>query len=161
MSESQERMMAVVRPEDVDTFMEICAKWDVLATVVGEVIEGDRLIIDWHGERVVDVDPRTVAHDGPVYDRPYGAPELDRRPQRGQGGRPAARPVRWRTGRSAPRRISSPNQADKSWVTDQYDRYVRGNSVLAQPRTPACCASTRRRGSASRWPTPTIRGSAC
>jgi len=69
-SESQERMCAVVRPEDVDAFMAVCRKWDVLASVIGEVTDGDRLVITWHGETVVDVPPRTVAHDGPVYRRP-------------------------------------------------------------------------------------------
>jgi phosphoribosylformylglycinamidine synthase len=63
MSESQERMMAVVEPAHVQQFLDICRKWDVLATVVGEVIDGDRLLIDWHGERVVDVDPRTGPHE--------------------------------------------------------------------------------------------------
>ena len=57
MSESQERMMAVVEPDDVDAFLVICQKWDVEAVVVGEVTDGDRLLIDWHGERVVDVPP--------------------------------------------------------------------------------------------------------
>ncbi len=133
MSESQERMMAVVRPEDVDTFLEICAKWDVLATVVGEVIEGDRLFIDYRGQRVVDVDPRTVAHDGPVYDRPSARPawidalNADRAedlPRAASGAELAEQLLTL---------VGSPNQADKSWITDQYDRYVRGNSVLAQP----------------------------
>ena len=58
MSESQERMMAVVEPGDVAAFLAICAKWDVDATVVGEVTDTGRLQIDWHGERVVDVPPR-------------------------------------------------------------------------------------------------------
>ncbi|MBK5218033.1 MAG: phosphoribosylformylglycinamidine synthase II, partial [Propionibacteriales bacterium] len=61
MSESQERMMAVAEPANIDAFMAICAKWDVEAVVVGEVTDGDRLLIDWHGERVVDVPPRSVA----------------------------------------------------------------------------------------------------
>ncbi|MET1004019.1 MAG: phosphoribosylformylglycinamidine synthase subunit PurL, partial [Propionibacteriaceae bacterium] len=74
MSESQERMMAVVEPHHVDKFLEICAKWDVLATVVGEVTGDGRLIVDWHGETVVDVDPKTVAMEGPVYQRPYARP---------------------------------------------------------------------------------------
>ena len=65
-SESQERMCAVVTPENVDAFLAVCAKWDTLATVIGEVTDGDRLVITWHGETVVDVPPRTVAHDGPV-----------------------------------------------------------------------------------------------
>ena len=58
-SESQERMCAVVAPENVDTFMAVCRKWEVLATVIGEVTDGDRLQITWHGETVVDVPPRT------------------------------------------------------------------------------------------------------
>ncbi|HUS22177.1 MAG TPA: AIR synthase-related protein, partial [Aeromicrobium sp.] len=69
MSESQERMMAVVEPANLDAFMAICAKWEVEATVIGEVTEDGKLVIDWHGQTVVDVPPRTVAHDGPVYHR--------------------------------------------------------------------------------------------
>ncbi|GAA2091835.1 phosphoribosylformylglycinamidine synthase subunit PurL [Microlunatus panaciterrae] len=133
MSESQERMMAVVEPHNVDAFMEICRKWDVLATVIGEVTEGDRLVIDWHGETVVDVPPRTVAHEGPVYDRPYHRPDWQ---DRVQADVPDAL-ARPRTGdelaETLLRLVGSPNLCDKSWVTDQYDRYVRGNSVLAQP----------------------------
>ena len=67
MSESQERMMAVVEPHNVEAFLKICEKWDVDATVVAEVTETGRLVIDWHGETIVDVPPRTVAHEGPVY----------------------------------------------------------------------------------------------
>jgi phosphoribosylformylglycinamidine synthase subunit PurL len=74
MSESQERMMAVVEPDDVARFLAICARWDVDATVVGEVTDTGRLQVDWHGERVVDVPPRSVAHDGPTYDRPFARP---------------------------------------------------------------------------------------
>jgi phosphoribosylformylglycinamidine synthase len=133
MSESQERMMAVVEPHKVDRFMELCRKWDVLATVVGEVTDGDRLIIEWHGEVVVDVDPATVAHEGPVYHRPYHRPawldELNANtasglPRAFEGADLAANLLAM---------VGSPNLCDKSWVTNQYDRYVRGNSVLAQP----------------------------
>jgi phosphoribosylformylglycinamidine synthase len=133
MSESQERMMAVVEPQHVDQFLAICDKWDVLATVIGEVIDGDRLIIDWHGETVVDVPPRSVAHEGPVYERPYGRPPWQDQVQ-ANGVDDLARPG---TGdelsKTLLRMVASPNLCDKSWVTDQYDRYVRGNSVLAQP----------------------------
>jgi phosphoribosylformylglycinamidine synthase II len=113
--------------------MEICEKWDVIATVVGEVTDGDRLEIFWHGEKIVDVDPRTVAHDGPVYERPYARPEWQDALQADHADklpRPAdAAELR----EQVLRLVGSPNQASKSWVTDQYDRFVQGNTVLAQP----------------------------
>ncbi|HTT50312.1 MAG TPA: phosphoribosylformylglycinamidine synthase subunit PurL [Streptosporangiaceae bacterium] len=133
MSESQERMMAVVEPGHVGRFMQICARWGVLATVIGEVTGTGRLQMSWHGEQVVDILPGTAADEGPVYQRPIQRPagqdEL-------QADDPAtlARPV------SGPQLratllslLASPGQADKSWVTEQYDRHVRGNTVLAMP----------------------------
>ena len=133
MSESQERMMAVVEPGEVDKFLEICAKWDVDATVVGEVTDTGRLQIDWHGERVVDVPPRSVAHDGPTYQRPFARPDWQDDLQ-GNGAESLPRPQGGGELRETVLRlVASPNLCDKSWITDQYDRYVRGNTVLAQP----------------------------
>jgi phosphoribosylformylglycinamidine synthase subunit PurL len=133
MSESQERMMAVVTPENVERFLKICEKWDVDATVVGEVNDSGRLTIEWHGETVVDVPPRTVAHEGPVYNRPFERPEWQDALQADDAsGLP--RPQDGEELRSTLlRMVASPNLCDKSWITDQYDRYVLGNTVLAQP----------------------------
>ncbi|MGO4957423.1 phosphoribosylformylglycinamidine synthase subunit PurL [Luteococcus sp. Sow4_B9] len=133
MSESQERMMAVVEPDNVDRFMEICAKWDVLATVVGEVTEGDRLIITWHGETIVDVDPKTVAHDGPTYNRPIARPAWIDQVNADDGNKLPRATSGQDLADTLMAMVASPNLCDKSWVTNQYDRYVRGNSVLAQP----------------------------
>ena len=133
MSESQERMMAVVEPRHLESFMAICAKWDVEAVVVGEVTDGDHLVIDWHGERVVDVPPRSVAHDGPTYERPFARPAGQDALQ-ADGAEALPRPMSGDELRETLLRlVGSPNLADKSWVTDQYDRYVQGNTVLAQP----------------------------
>jgi phosphoribosylformylglycinamidine synthase subunit PurL len=133
MSESQERMCAIVEPAKVEEFLAVCRKWDVLATVIGEVTGGDRLTVDWHGERIVDVPPRTVAHEGPVYERPMTRPaDLDALQADDPARLPTpAGPDQLRAAWLAV--ISSPDGADKSWVTEQYDRYVRGNTVLAQP----------------------------
>jgi phosphoribosylformylglycinamidine synthase subunit PurL len=133
MSESQERMMAVVEPGDVAAFMTICEKWDVEAVVVGEVTDTGRLEIDWHGERVVDVPPRSVAHDGPTYHRPYARPAWQDALQ-ADAAEDLPRPATGEELRETLLRlVASPNLCDKSWITDQYDRYVRGNTVLAQP----------------------------
>jgi phosphoribosylformylglycinamidine synthase len=133
MSESQERMCAVVEPSKVERFLAICEKWDVTATVIGEVTDGDRLEIFWHGEMIVDVDPRTVAHDGPVYERPYARPAWQDALQADDANK-LARPADADELRAQVLRlVASPNQASKSWITGQYDHFVQGNTVLAQP----------------------------
>ena len=133
MSESQERMMAVAEPGDVERFLEICAKWDVEAVVIGEVTDGQRLQIYWHGETVVDVPPRSVAHDGPTYERPFARPAWQDDLQ-ADAAEALPRPASGAELRETVLRMAaSPNLCDKSWITDQYDRYVQGNTVLAQP----------------------------
>ena len=133
MSESQERMCAVVEPAKVQRFMEICGKWDVTATVIGEVTDTHRLEIFWRDQLVVSVPPRTVAHEGPVYDRPIARPaDLDA--LNADDANALARPSSGEELRETLLRlVGSANLADKSWITDQYDRYVLGNTVLAMP----------------------------
>jgi phosphoribosylformylglycinamidine synthase len=132
MSESQERMCAIVEPSKIDRFLEICKKWDVTVTVIGEVTDGDRLEITWHGELIVDVPPRTVAHEGPVYSRPLAEPAYIARVNA-----EIINPVIPKTAQEIKAAIlmmaATPNLADKSWVTNQYDRYVQGNTVQSQP----------------------------
>jgi phosphoribosylformylglycinamidine synthase II len=133
MSESQERMMAIVRPEKLEAFMAVVDKWDVETSVLGEVTEGDRLIITHFGEEIVNVDPSTVAVDGPVYDRPVAYPAwLDALQADGAARLPrASSPAELRS--QALALLGSPNLASKDWVTNQYDRYVGGNTALSFP----------------------------
>ena len=131
-SESQERMCAVVTPENVDAFLAVCRKWEVLATVIGEVTDGDRLRITWQGETVVDVPPRTVAHQGPVYQRPVARPES----QDALNADHSNKLVRPTTGDELRATLlallGSPYLCSRRFITEQYDRYVRGNTVLAE-----------------------------
>ena len=132
MSESQERMCAIVEPKHIDRFLEICKKWDVTVTVIGEVTDGDRLEITWHGDLIVDVPPRTVAHDGPVYNRPLAKPDYIDRVNAEIVD--VALPKTADEIKAAVLKLAAtPNLADKSWVTSQYDRYVQGNTIQSQP----------------------------
>ncbi|MER7757852.1 phosphoribosylformylglycinamidine synthase subunit PurL [Kitasatospora sp. NPDC097643] len=133
MSESQERMCAIVEPDKVDRFLEICEKWDVIANVIGEVTDGERLEIFWRGELVVDVPPRTVAHEGPTYRRPFARPSWqDALQADAPTGERLARPTTGEGLKADLLKLAAhPNQASKSWITDQYDRYVLGNTVLS------------------------------
>ncbi|MFJ4874432.1 phosphoribosylformylglycinamidine synthase subunit PurL [Streptomyces sp. NPDC088745] len=133
MSESQERMCAIVEPQHVDRFLEICEKWDVIATVIGEVTDGSQLEIFWHGEQIVDVPPRSVAHEGPTYHRPYARPSWQDALQADDANK-LARPTDGAELREQVLKlVASPNQASKAWITEQYDHFVQGNTVLAMP----------------------------
>jgi len=129
-SESQERMLAIVAPQDLDAVLAVAARWGVLATAIGEVVEGDRLEVLWHGEPVVDVPPGSLADDGPVYDRPTARPsDLDALRAAPAPPYPAVSEL--------PdlllRMVASPNLCSRRWVVEQYDRIVLGDTVLAWP----------------------------
>ncbi|MEJ6507058.1 MAG: phosphoribosylformylglycinamidine synthase subunit PurL [Microbacteriaceae bacterium] len=133
MSESQERMMAIVAPDKLAQFLAITGKWDVESSVLGEVTDTQRLVITWRGDIIVDVDPATVAVDSPVYERPYHRPTwLD-------GLQANSANALDRTSDAEELRaqvaavISSANLANTEWITNQYDRYVMGNTALSFP----------------------------
>jgi phosphoribosylformylglycinamidine synthase II len=130
MSESQERMMAIVEPSKLEGFLEVTAKWDVETSVLGEVTDTGRLVINWRGEEIVNVEPRTVAVDGPVYDRPVAYPTWIDALQADTSARlPRSEDLRG----EMLTLLGSPNLSDKSWITNQYDKYVLGNTALSFP----------------------------
>ena len=138
-SESQERMLLIVAPESLGAVLGIAEKWGVLATPIGEVTAGGpdgapgRLVVTWRGDVVVDVPPGSLADDGPVYARPMREPadlillQADRAETLPRPATPEA------LRETLLRMVASPNLCDRTWVTEQYDRYVLGNTVLAQP----------------------------
>ena len=132
MSESQERMCAIVEPSNIARFLDICKKWDVTVTVIGEVTDGDRLEITWNDEVIVNVPPRTVAHEGPVYNRPLAQPAYINEVNSQKVNVPM--PQTSTEIKAAVLKLAgAPNLADKSWVTAQYDKYVQGNTIQSQP----------------------------
>ncbi|MBC3185632.1 phosphoribosylformylglycinamidine synthase subunit PurL [Corynebacterium sp. zg-331] len=126
-SESQERMCAVVTPENAERFREICARWDVTCAEIGEVTEGDHLVITHGGEVVVDAPAATIADEAPVYERPYARPEWQDAVQR-----EAAVPAPTDLAATLRQMVSSPALCSRAYITEQYDRYVLGNTVKAQ-----------------------------
>ena len=122
-SESQERMMFTVTPENVDKVLARCEAWDVEAVTIGEVISEKRNIVNYNGIEILNLDLNFTT-GGPVYKRPYNLPEYD-------------------IGKAAPLPkypsdisnkiidiISQPEVASKDWIIRQYDHEVRGKTVL-------------------------------
>ncbi|MDR2381751.1 MAG: phosphoribosylformylglycinamidine synthase subunit PurL [Bifidobacteriaceae bacterium] len=133
MSESQERMMAVVAPDRFAAFEAIAQRWDIEYSAVGVVTATGRLEVDYRKARVVDVDPHTVARDSPVYDRPYARPAWQDALVADTPDR-LARPASPAALRATVLQLTaSPNLCSRAWITDQYDRFVQGNTALAMP----------------------------
>jgi phosphoribosylformylglycinamidine synthase subunit PurL len=112
----------------------VCTKWGVLATVIGEVVEGDRLVVTWHGEVVVDVPPASLADDGPVYTRRVARPHERQDALVADRSDRLPRPSSPSELRDLVLRLAgSPELCSRRWVTEQYDRFVMGGTVLAMP----------------------------
>ncbi|HTK46756.1 MAG TPA: phosphoribosylformylglycinamidine synthase subunit PurL [Gemmatimonadaceae bacterium] len=130
LSESQERMLVVARQGHEDDVRAILEKWDLTAAVIGEVIaepvyrvtEGDRVVAEFPGTRLVT--------DCPTYEpEARESDEIRRLRERDVAAiaeRPEERDVRW----TLERLLSSPSIASKRWVYQQYDHTVRTNTVV-------------------------------
>lgn len=133
MSESQERMMAIVSDANLEAFSEIVSRWGIESSILGEVTDSGRLSVTWNSEIIVDLDPKTVAISSPTCERPIHRPDWQDQIQssRTDGLSQVQSPVEIR--RQVEKVLCSPNIASKEWITDQYDRYVLGNTALAFP----------------------------
>ncbi|NPV59354.1 MAG: phosphoribosylformylglycinamidine synthase subunit PurL [Actinobacteria bacterium] len=125
-SESQERMLAIVEPKHLDEVLGVCRRWGLNAVVIGEVVEGDALEIYWHGEKVVDVPASSLA-SGPVYDRPAERPEyLDE----ARAFDPSSLRHPEDCGETLLRLAGGANLSSRRMVWEQYDHMVQLNTVV-------------------------------
>jgi phosphoribosylformylglycinamidine synthase len=126
-SESQERMLALCSPDDLEDVLAVAEKWGVPASVVGTVIEGSHLRLSRGGQPVADLPARSLADEGPTYDRPYERPPW----QSAYAEVDAENPdLPADLNAFAIEFLAWPNVASTAWVTAQYDSLVRGGTVL-------------------------------
>jgi phosphoribosylformylglycinamidine synthase len=122
LSESQERMLMVLRPEKEDVARAIFEKWDLDFAIVGETIAEDRFLIEHAGQVMADLPLSKLSSTAPEYDRPWEAtppaPALNHVPE--------IDPI---DGLKA--LIGAPNYAGKAWVYEQYDSQVLADTVQA------------------------------
>ena len=143
-SESQERMLALVDPGNLDAVLEVCRRWGILAGVIGRMVGGEvsgtrdggspgasgggRLRIRFRGELVADVPARSLADEGPVYHRPLTEPEV--------AAADAEVPLDADPAVAVLALAGDPTCASKRWVYEQYDRFV-GHGTVAGPGSDA------------------------
>jgi phosphoribosylformylglycinamidine synthase subunit PurL len=129
-SESQERMLAIVAPEQLDTVLEVASRWEIAASVVGTVTDTGRFRVFDGDELVADV-PVGSLGEGPVYQRPL-APPADLAARQGDDPRSvlnAKFPDGTDLGPELLALLATPTIADKTWVSRQYDHQLFLNTV--------------------------------
>ena len=120
LSESQERMVFVVHPEDVEELLDVFNKYEIPAAVVGEVIEGDQFVTTLKGDIVADV-PSELLADPPVADRELKKPVSNEEYVFVEDINPREALLKL---------LSSENIASKEWVYRQYDHEVQIGTVV-------------------------------
>ena len=127
LSESQERMLFIVKRGREAEVEHIFEKWDLHAVRIGDVTADGLLRVSEQGRAVAEIPNRALADEGPVYDRSTKRPsDLDERQSLDLGSLPVAPP----SNDVLQRLLGSPQIASKRWVYRQYDHMVRTNSIV-------------------------------
>jgi phosphoribosylformylglycinamidine synthase len=139
LSESQERMLAILKPGREPDAYRIFAKWGLDAAVIGATTDTGRIVLRHKGEIVCDLPLSPLSDDAPNYDRPWLQPALQ--PPVDPAGVPA--PADW--GAAVLKLMSCPDMASKRWLWEQYDRHVMADT-LADSATAADAGIVRVHG---------------
>ena len=133
LSESQERMLFVVRQGGEAEVERIFAKWDLDAVRIGTVTDDGLLRVRHRGATVAEIPNRPLADEAPLYDRPVREPEdLAERQAldwEALGARPAPAPTE-----ALLALLASPAVASTRWISRQYDHMVRTNTLVPPGR---------------------------
>jgi phosphoribosylformylglycinamidine synthase II len=123
LSESQERMLAILKPGREADGERIFQKWGLDAATIGQTTDTGRIILKHKGEVVCDLPLAPLSDDAPLYDRPY---TVAAKPARLD---PADVPTPADWGEAVVRLMSCPDMASKRWLWEQYDRHVMADTL--------------------------------
>ena len=127
LSESQERMLMVLKPGREAFAEAIFRKWELDFAVIGHVTDTGRMILKWKGDVVADIPLAPLADEAPLYDRPYVSPEEYRS---WANIRPLGDvPTTADPAADLLKLIGSPDLASRRWIYEQYDSKVGGDTV--------------------------------
>lgn len=129
LSESQERMLMVLKPGHEAEAQAIFHKWELDFAVIGEVTDTGRMVLVHHGETVCDIPLAPLADDAPLYDRPA----MSREEYKAWTGIKPLGNVPQSTDLTADllKLMASPDIASRRWIWEQYDHKVGADTVQA------------------------------
>ena len=123
LSESQERMLAILKPGREADGQRIFEKWGLDAAVIGQTTTTGRIVLHHQGEIVCDLPLGPLSDDAPLYDRPWTQPVLQPRVE------PSSVPAPPDFAEAVLRLMSAPDMASKRWLWEQYDRHVMADTL--------------------------------
>jgi phosphoribosylformylglycinamidine synthase len=126
-SESQERMLAIISPNNLDEALQVCTKWGLDATQIGKVTETGLLRIFEDGKLVGEMPARSLAHDAPVY---YGTSKKPDYIENVQNYDLSQLKAPEDLNEALMRILSAPNICSRHWVYEQYDHMVQTNTAV-------------------------------
>jgi phosphoribosylformylglycinamidine synthase len=124
LSESQERMLIVLKPGAEDLARKIFEKWELDFAVIGHLTDTERMVLSWHGDIVGNIPIPPLVTEAPVYERPWTLTPL---PAVLDAAKVPA-PRDWRA--SLLTLMSCPDLASKAWIWHQYDHLIMGNTAI-------------------------------
>ena len=139
LSESQERMLVIMKPGREDVAKAIFEKWELDVAVIGETTDTGRMVLTHKGETVCDIPVAPLADDAPKYERPYFPPEARAQLSAADIAQPD------HMGEILLKLMSSPDMASKAWIWKQYDRHVMADTA-ASSEDPSDAAIVRVHG---------------
>jgi phosphoribosylformylglycinamidine synthase len=123
LSESQERMLAILKPGREADGQRIFEKWGLDAATIGFTTDTGHMVLKHKGEVVCDVPLAPLFDDAPLYDRPWVAPTLQPRLTAADVPAPAD------YAQAVLKLMSAPDMASKRWLWEQYDRHVMADTL--------------------------------
>ena len=137
LSESQERMLLICKPEKLQALQEVFHKWELDACAIGEVIEEPVVKLFWHGEKIAEMSPKTVVDHAPRYERPFKPWVLKTTGD--------FQEVNQDPSTTLQKILQRPEACSKEWIFKQYDQRVGAKTAndCSQPVGSVCLPSGR------------------
>ncbi|MCC8432638.1 phosphoribosylformylglycinamidine synthase subunit PurL [Reyranella aquatilis] len=128
LSESQERMLMVLKPGREDEARKIFEKWELDFAVIGHLTDTERMVLTWHGDVVGNIPIPPLVTEAPMYERPWTLTPLPAELDAAKVPAPGNSPADWQASLVA--LMSSPDLASKAWIWHQYDHLIMGNTAI-------------------------------
>lgn len=125
LSESQERMLMVIKPECEEQAKDIFEKWDIPWAIIGKITDTKNLVLTWHDEVVAQMPVKPLSDQAPIYDRPH----VETKPQEDIDINSINEPKC--INEVLQKLIASPNLCSKRWIYEQYDSQVMNDTITA------------------------------